>query len=371
MCENFHLDSLGAGSRMRQRGSPRFTEFVETVADRFLEAHLPRKEKLRSSAHGKQKNLILVCLFALLALTLGTFASAQVKEAPRVPDSLIVVFQGQPLPADAADRVKQAGGKVVSMLDEVGVLVVSPVSVDGDTLIRNLRKDRAILDADYDRVLQLIAPAQVSTDEESSVSSGVRRAPGRVAARHRGHGHNEPGSVPTDAARPATVFERRRLSGLLQRFRPELARPVGTRWRFAGRRLRVQRVALLADGICPRRMQLRRARDDHSCPRRLSRNGSSPGGHQLGLLFVCRSGPARLVRADHRHECRNPDRGWSCRAGEVGQPEPEPCIDSHHPPANGAAYWHQARLQRTVQLRLGGRRCCSTQSDPIDRVVHR
>lgn len=117
-----------------------------------------------------KKNLILVCLFALLALTLGRSTFAQVNEARTVPDSIIVIFQNQPLPADAADRVKQAGGKVTSSLDEVGVLVASPVSVDGDTLIRNLRKDSAILDADYDRVLQLIAPAQVSTDEESNIS---------------------------------------------------------------------------------------------------------------------------------------------------------------------------------------------------------
>ncbi len=117
-----------------------------------------------------RRNLILVGLIALLALTLNRSAFAQVKEAPRVPDSIIVVFQGQPLPADAADRVKQAGGKVVSSLDAVGVLVASPVSVDGDTLIRNLRKDSAILDADYDRVLRLIAPAQVNADEENNVS---------------------------------------------------------------------------------------------------------------------------------------------------------------------------------------------------------
>ncbi len=117
-----------------------------------------------------RRNLILISLFVLSALTLSKSCYAQVKEATEVPDSIIVVFQGQPLPADAADRVLQAGGKVTGSLDAVGILVASPVSVDGDTLIRSLRKDSAILDADYDRVLQLIAPSQVSTDEENNIS---------------------------------------------------------------------------------------------------------------------------------------------------------------------------------------------------------
>ncbi len=65
-----------------------------------------------------RRNLILVGLFALLALTLAKSAFAQVKEAPKVPDSTIVVLPGQPLPADARDRVKQAGGKVTGSLDD-------------------------------------------------------------------------------------------------------------------------------------------------------------------------------------------------------------------------------------------------------------
>jgi len=117
-----------------------------------------------------RRSLILISLFVLSTLTLGKSGYAQVKEATQVPDIIIVVFQGQPLPADAADRVLQAGGKVTGSLDAVGILVASPVSVDGDRLIRNLRKDSAILDADYDRVLQLIAPSQVSTDEENNIS---------------------------------------------------------------------------------------------------------------------------------------------------------------------------------------------------------
>ncbi len=65
-----------------------------------------------------RRNLILVGLFALLALTLAKSACAQVKEAPKVSDSTIVVLPGQPLPADARDRVKQAGGKLTGSLDD-------------------------------------------------------------------------------------------------------------------------------------------------------------------------------------------------------------------------------------------------------------
>jgi subtilisin family serine protease len=47
----------------------------------------------------------------------------------------------------------------------MGVLVAKPVSVSGATLIKNLRKDSAVLDADYDRVLDLIEPQQVLVEE--------------------------------------------------------------------------------------------------------------------------------------------------------------------------------------------------------------
>lgn len=117
-----------------------------------------------------RRNLVVVGLFALLALTVAGSAFAQVKEAPIVPDRIIVIFQSQPLPADAADRVQQAGGEVVSSLDEVGILVASPVSADGDTLIRNLRRDSAVFDADYDRMIGLIEPVQVEADEQTDLS---------------------------------------------------------------------------------------------------------------------------------------------------------------------------------------------------------
>jgi subtilisin family serine protease len=132
-------------------------------------AFFPRR-KPGSPAMENKRNLILIGLLALLALTLGKSASGQLKEAAKVSDRIIVAFQAQRLPADAADLVQRAGGKVVSSLDEVGILVASPVLVDANTLIRNLRKDNAILDADYDLVLELVPPAQVSVEEENDLS---------------------------------------------------------------------------------------------------------------------------------------------------------------------------------------------------------
>ena len=91
---------------------------------------------------------------------------AQVKEAAKIPNSIIVIFQSQTLPSDAAQHIFQAGGKVVSTLDAVGVVVAAPNTVDGPTLIANLTKDNAVLDVDYDRVFDLIAPTQMWTDDD-------------------------------------------------------------------------------------------------------------------------------------------------------------------------------------------------------------
>ncbi len=83
---------------------------------------------------------------------------AAVREAPIVHDRAIVVFRSATLPADAAARVQAAGGRVLSSFHEVGVLVAAPATVEGARLIQNLRRDSAILDADYDRMFDLITP---------------------------------------------------------------------------------------------------------------------------------------------------------------------------------------------------------------------
>jgi subtilisin family serine protease len=101
--------------------------------------------------------LCAVCVFALAV-------PATTQEAPIVANSVILVFQGQTLPADAAARVQRAGGTIVSTMDSVGVAVARPATVDSSTLIRNLKKDSAILDADYDRMLSLPAPDLVVTE---------------------------------------------------------------------------------------------------------------------------------------------------------------------------------------------------------------
>ncbi len=115
--------------------------------------------------------LCSACAFVAFAIT----ASAQ--EAPIVPDSIIVVFQGQTLPADAAQHVQNAGGAVVSAMNSVGVLVARPATVDGSTLITNLKKDSAVLGADFDRILTLIAPDRIS-DETGPVTQTDIAHPG-------------------------------------------------------------------------------------------------------------------------------------------------------------------------------------------------
>ena len=98
-----------------------------------------------------------------LILALGGQAAQQANQSI-VPDRVVVVFRNTSLPDDARERVQAAGGIMTDRLDEVGILVASPGSADADTLIRNLRRDSAVLDADYDRVLDLIAPLSVGAD---------------------------------------------------------------------------------------------------------------------------------------------------------------------------------------------------------------
>jgi len=96
--------------------------------------------------------------------------SATVAEAPIVPDRIVVIFNGNTLPADAAARIAAAGGQLVHEIGAVGIAVVSPYTVDGASLIRNLHNDPAILDADYDRMVGLIAPTQIAADDTVDVS---------------------------------------------------------------------------------------------------------------------------------------------------------------------------------------------------------
>src|SRR5437667_6775482 len=91
---------------------------------------------------------------------LSAHQNARVREAAIVPSRVIVVFTSNTLPTDAAARVQKAGGRLIRTLGPVGIAIVVPVSVDGSTLIRKLRRDPAIFNAEYDRVVNLIAPAQ-------------------------------------------------------------------------------------------------------------------------------------------------------------------------------------------------------------------
>ncbi|HKW34213.1 MAG TPA: S8 family serine peptidase [Candidatus Acidoferrum sp.] len=127
------------------------------------------------------KKIVLISLLALgmtlLALS-GTICSRSVlaqqnatgTEAPIVPNRILVIFNGNTLPSDAANRIAAAGGQMIHGIGSVGIAVVAPATAGGATLIRNLHHDPTILDADYDRVVELIAPAQVVADDAADVS---------------------------------------------------------------------------------------------------------------------------------------------------------------------------------------------------------
>jgi len=133
-----------------------------------------------SSVKIRKLTLLLFLLAAAAgALTLsGTIGSqtaraqqnAAVVEAPIVPNRILVLFNGNRLPDDAAARIAGAGGQMVHGIGAVGIAVATPATADGATLIRNLHSDPAILDADYDRMVGLIAPAQTVADDTADVS---------------------------------------------------------------------------------------------------------------------------------------------------------------------------------------------------------
>jgi len=103
--------------------------------------------------------------------------NATVTEAPIVPDRILVIFNESTLPDDAAARIAAAGGQIIRRMAGVGVAVAAPSTADGATLLRNLRNDPAILDADYDRMVGLIAPTQMAADDAADVSPKMMAHP--------------------------------------------------------------------------------------------------------------------------------------------------------------------------------------------------
>jgi len=98
-------------------------------------------------------------------------------EAPIAPDRLLVLFRGNSLPADADARITAAGGQMVRGTGAVGIAVATPTTTDAATLMQNLRNDSTILDADYDRMVGLIAPTQIAPDDTADVSPDMLTHP--------------------------------------------------------------------------------------------------------------------------------------------------------------------------------------------------
>jgi subtilisin family serine protease len=121
----------------------------------------------------------------IVALALAVPAMAQ-QEAEIFKGRVIVLFHSQSLPADAAARVQAAGGRVLESWNPIGGLVAEPAGVSGDTFIQNLRKDPAIFNADYDRILTQPDDVQV-VEADGGVSP---------------QGHIPPPAIPPDAFYP-------------------------------------------------------------------------------------------------------------------------------------------------------------------------
>ena len=134
-----------------------------------------------SSSNGKFGKFVLVLALAgvgsatvILMGTVGTQSAraqqnATVTEAPIVPDRILVLFSGDSLPVDADARITAAGGQMVRGIGAVGIAVATPTTTDAATFMHNLRGDSTILDADYDRMVGLIAPTQIAADDSVDV----------------------------------------------------------------------------------------------------------------------------------------------------------------------------------------------------------
>jgi lantibiotic leader peptide-processing serine protease len=128
---------------------------------------------LSSSRRGNlmQLHALLVAFVLAVGFTLPVGGQVTpVNPGRTVPDRIVVVFRSATLPSDADDRVRKAGGRIVDNLAPVGVLIVAPASVNGATLVARLRADAAILNADYDLIVDLLRPAAIAEDEGATLS---------------------------------------------------------------------------------------------------------------------------------------------------------------------------------------------------------
>ncbi len=108
--------------------------------------------------------LMTAAALGMLVVVQPLLAQQVPSPATKASNSFVVVFNSQSLPADAGTRVRNAGGRVTAALPSVGVLTAAATTVDGATFLRNLRKDSAIQDVDYDVMLSLIEPAQIAVE---------------------------------------------------------------------------------------------------------------------------------------------------------------------------------------------------------------
>jgi lantibiotic leader peptide-processing serine protease len=112
--------------------------------------------------------ILAAAVFEMLVVIQPSPAQSVISPAVKASNRFVVVFNSQVLPTDAAARVQNAGGRATASLPTVGVLIAEATTVDGATFLKNLKKDNAIQDADYDLMFRLIGPA--ATVVEPAVS---------------------------------------------------------------------------------------------------------------------------------------------------------------------------------------------------------
>lgn len=92
------------------------------------------------------------------------------------PDRLLVVFRTETLPADASDIVRRAGGTIVDVIPEIGVVVAEAIGVNTDTVVSRLRRQPSIVAVGPDKVVT--QSGLVAEVVDSVVSEGHQAHPG-------------------------------------------------------------------------------------------------------------------------------------------------------------------------------------------------
>lgn len=112
------------------------------------------------------KRMVLGVMLSVAASACATDETSTVASELAAPKRYLVVFRSESLPKDAATRISKAGGKVVRLIPEVGLAVVSGTSAVSD----KLTKDTSVLAIGPEHYFRARKPTVVRSSSVSLVN---------------------------------------------------------------------------------------------------------------------------------------------------------------------------------------------------------